>query len=101
MADQDSEKSTAFICLDCDEREGGFSDGKHHLARHHLVRCTTAQTEEESERDRSEKRFDALEHKLKELANQTQGLASEIGGLTGQMERIERLLHSPPNARTE
>ena len=47
VANQHTEGSRPFICWDCDEQQGGFSRGAHHLAAHNLIRCMQAQNEEE------------------------------------------------------
>ena len=47
VANQHTDGSRPFICWDCDEQQGGFSHGPHHLATHNLIRCMQAQMEEE------------------------------------------------------
>ncbi|KAI1785889.1 hypothetical protein LXA43DRAFT_99677 [Ganoderma leucocontextum] len=95
------EDSKAFICWHCDESEGGFSYGEHHLATHNLVRCMKAHKEgSKSEDDRTGKRLDALEHKLEGLTGQMAGFTTQVAGLTSQIERIEKLLQLLSNAPT-
>ncbi len=110
IADEDTEDCKAFICSACDEKEAGFSHGKHHIATHNLVRCMDAKKEEESkeEEDKTEKRLGALEHKLEGVTSQMEGVTSRMDGLTtrmeeltSQMERIEKLLQSLPIIRAE
>ena len=106
---RDTAESKAFICSKCDEKEGGFSHGAHHLATHSLVRCVEAKEEESKPGDdKTEKRLDALEHKLEGVTSQMEGLTSrmdglttQMEGLTSQMERIEKLLQALPIIRAE
>ncbi|PIL33864.1 hypothetical protein GSI_03570 [Ganoderma sinense ZZ0214-1] len=104
-------ESKAFICSECEEKEGGFSHGEHHLANHNLVRCMEVKKEEESKSEdgTTERRLDALEHKLEGVTTQMEGLSSRmdglttrtVEGLTSQMERIEKLLQALPIMRAE
>lgn len=93
-----TEDTDPFICWDCDKQLAGFNYGEYHRATHNLVRCMEAQRvgELKSGKDRTgvTEQADPLEDRVK-------GLASEITGLKSQLERMEKLLQSLPQAHVD
>ncbi|KAI9068344.1 hypothetical protein FKP32DRAFT_1587743 [Trametes sanguinea] len=78
--------SNAFICIECDQKRGGFVL-REHIPEHSLVFCKEKAVEETDPDKSMEKRLSALEGKLVAMEQKFVSFAE-------QMERIEQILQS-------